>query len=118
MLYIPTCQVSIIWGNTRIGFTSDKVLDKVGRLYLLFINGLVRQIEKIGLGMCMNDMSVGWPTVADDMVVLSYSFNGRNAMLAICNEYANKWRYSYNSNKCSSIQRTPYINPLKAVYVW
>ena len=45
----------------------------------------------------MYDMYVGCPTVADDMVFLSY--NGRNARSAICNEYANKWRYSYNSNK-------------------
>ena len=37
-------------------------------LYLLFINGLIRQIEKSGIGMCMHDMSVGCPTVADDMV--------------------------------------------------
>ena len=31
------------------------------------------------------------------IVLLQWTYN---ALLAICNEYANKWRYSYNSNKC------------------
>ena len=49
----------------------------------------------------MYNMYVGCPTVADAMVLLSYSYNRLNAMLVICNDYANKWRYSYNSNKCA-----------------
>ncbi|KAH3795784.1 hypothetical protein DPMN_149345 [Dreissena polymorpha] len=41
------------------------------------------------------------PTVADDMVLVSYSKNGLEWMFKICYEYANRWRFLYNASKCS-----------------
>ena len=41
--------------------------------------------------------------MGDDMVLLSYSVQGLNSLLAICDRYANKWRYIYNSSKCAVI---------------
>ena len=70
-------------------------------LYLLFINGLIRELEHIGFGLCMFDMPIGCPTVADDKVLLSYSVQGLNSLLAICDRCPNKWRYNYNSSKCA-----------------
>ena len=58
----------------------------------------------------MYDVNVGNPTVADDMVMISFSSNGLNAMLQICYEYSKRWRYDYNSSKCSVIVFNEYGN--------
>ena len=39
------------------------------------------------------------------IVLLQWSYN---ALSAICNEYANRWRYSYNSNKCDVLVFNEY----------
>ena len=49
----------------------------------------------------MYDINMASPTVADDMVLVSYSKNGLERMLKICYEYANRWRFLYNASKCS-----------------
>ena len=72
-------------------------------LYLLFINGLIYEIEHSGFGLCMFDMPICCPTVADDKVLLSYSVQGLNSLLAICDRCPNKWRYNYNSSTCAVI---------------
>ena len=51
----------------------------------------------------MFDMPIGCPTVADDKVLLSYSVQGLNSLLAICDRCPNKWRYNYNSSTCAVI---------------
>ena len=58
-------------------------------LYLLFINGLIYEIEHSGFGLCMFDMPICCPTVADDKVLLSYSVQGLNSLLAICDRPTN-----------------------------
>ena len=69
MLSISTCQVvSIIWGKYSEWFHIRQGTRQGGKtsqmLYILFINGLNRQMEKTGPEMCMCNMSVGYPTVA------------------------------------------------------
>ena len=71
--YCTTCQVvSIIWGKYSEWFHIRQGTRQGGKtsqmLYILFINGLNRQMEKTGPEMCMCNMSVGYPTVADDMI--------------------------------------------------
>ena len=51
--------------------------------------------------MVMYDMNLASPTVADDMILISFSAVGLNCMLDICYNYAMKWKFSYNANKCS-----------------
>jgi hypothetical protein len=70
-------------------------------LYLLYINGLIDELEKSGFGICVCNVRVSSPTVADDMLLVSYSVNGLNGMLDICSEYSKRWRYSYNAEKCA-----------------
>ena len=43
------------------------------------------------------------PTVADDMVLISYSRNGLQKMIDICNCYAKRWRFLYNAKKCATL---------------
>ena len=53
--------------------------------------------------MCIYELKAGSPTVADDMVLVSFSKHGIHRMLNICHNYAMKWRYEYNPSKCDVI---------------
>ncbi|XP_053408006.1 neuronal acetylcholine receptor subunit beta-4-like [Mercenaria mercenaria] len=44
-------------------------------------------------------MNISSPTVAGDMVLMSYSQAGFNGMLQICHNYSRRWRYEYNPDK-------------------
>ena len=83
--------------GTRQGGKSSPIF------YLAYINGLINELRDSGLGMCMYDMKLGSPTVADDMVLISFSLNGLQTMMDICYSYANRWRFQYNADKCSII---------------
>ena len=71
--------------------------------YILYINNLITELEQSGLGICVYDFNISSPTVADDMVLVSFSRKGLQLILDICARYASKWRYQYNASKCSSI---------------
>jgi len=49
-------------------------------LYLTYINGLIDELQNSGYGCCMYDIEICAPTVADDMVLMSYSKNGPQKM--------------------------------------
>ncbi|KAH3798704.1 hypothetical protein DPMN_152306 [Dreissena polymorpha] len=68
--------------GTRQGGRSSPLLN------LLYINGRISTLEKSGAGICVYDIRVSSPSVADDMRLLSYSVNWLNAMLEICNNYS------------------------------
>ena len=69
-------------------------------LYLVFINGLIKELEASNKGLCFYEINFGSPTVADDMVLMSFSKKGLEQMLHICWLYSCKWRYYYNAQKC------------------
>ena len=49
--------------------------------------------------MCFYHINCCCPTVADDMVLISFSKAALEKMLRICLEYALKWGYEYNAIK-------------------
>ena len=69
-------------------------------LYLLYINDLLYQLESSGLGFCIYDINCCCPSVADDMLLGSYSKVGLDKIMNICFGYSVKWRYLYNALKC------------------
>lgn len=72
-------------------------------LYLVYIDGLIKELEASGHAFCIFNLSVCSPTVADDMVLVSFSKTGMDNMLEICWQYAKKWRYFYNANTCEVV---------------
>ena len=52
-------------------------------LYLCYINGLIKELENSNLGFCLLDIDISSPTVADDMVLISFSNCGIQKMLDI-----------------------------------
>ena len=69
-------------------------------LYLIYKNDLLYEIEASALGFCMYDINCGSPTVADDMLVCSFSVNGLIQILVLCLRYGHKWRFEHGIMKC------------------
>jgi len=89
-------------------------------LYLVYIDGLIKELCTSGNGLCIHDINLSCPTVADDMVLMSHSRNGLNNMLQICERYAKKWKFLYNANKCAVLEfntRTTSIPEEKFTYL-
>lgn len=74
------------WFSVRQGTRQSGVISAF--LYLIFMNELLYDLEAAGLGFCLYGISCGFPTVADDMLVGSYSVAGLEEVLAICPNYA------------------------------
>jgi len=72
-------------------------------IYLVYIDGLIKELEKSGHGLSLYCLNMSCPTVADDMVLISLSRNGLQQMLNLCHVYACKWRFEYNPLKCGVI---------------
>ena len=69
-------------------------------LNLIYKNDLLSEIEASALGFCMYTINCGSPTVADDILVCSYSVNGLIQILVLCLRYGHKWRFDYGIIKC------------------
>ena len=72
-------------------------------LYLCFIDGLIKELEKCNVGFCFMNMNLCSPTVADDMILMSFSNVGIQKMLDICADYSQRWRFEYNPGKCGVV---------------
>ena len=72
-------------------------------LYLMFINDLIRILRESRYGFCFYNINFSAPTVADDMVLVSFSKHGLDKMMAICYHCSLKWWYEYNANKSAVI---------------
>ena len=53
--------------------------------------------------MCMYNVDLCSPTVADDMVLVYFSKSGLDQMLALRYNYAMKWRLEYTTAKCALV---------------
>ena len=60
----------------------------------------------------MYDINCGSPTVADDMLVCSYSVNCLIQILVLCLRYGLNWRFDYGIMKCLVV----VFNGLERVY--
>ena len=54
----------------------------------------------------MYDINCGSPTVADDMLVCSFSVNGLIQILVLCLRYGHKWRFEHGIMKCLVVHVT------------
>ncbi len=64
--------------------------------YIVYVDQLLWDLEASGTGCVINEINVCCPTVADDMVLVSFTKSGLSSMLDLCYQYSRKWRYDYN----------------------
>jgi hypothetical protein len=68
-------------------------------LYSVFINGLIRRLKSLGLGLVVGGIYVGCFLFADDVVLLAATDAEMRLMLREYEEYARRWRFSGNTDK-------------------
>ncbi|MES9879941.1 MAG: reverse transcriptase family protein [Sedimenticola sp.] len=71
--------------------------------YILYIDALLKNLEQSNNGGVIYQSSVSCPTVADDMVLISFSKTGLSNLMDMCYEYSQQWRYEFNASKCSVV---------------
>ena len=68
-------------------------------LYCICVDELLDIFTSSNLGISVGDIYCGAPMYADDLALLADSPETLQAMLDIANDYATKWRYSFNASK-------------------
>ena len=77
------------------------------KLYLVFINGLLKQVESSNRGAMLMDLHVNIPTQADDICLVSTKTSDMNVLLNICETYSMKWRFNFSPAKSVAMYFSP-----------
>ncbi|KAL0841056.1 hypothetical protein ABMA28_014821 [Loxostege sticticalis] len=85
-------------------------------MFNLYMNGLIEELNRSGVGCHMRNKPVNNLSYADDMVLLSPSINGMKKLLAICEKYALSHGLTYNVIKTEFMifkhDKTNNFNPV------
>ena len=97
------CSSTFSVGN---GVKQGGVLSPV--LFTVYLDGLIDQLKKKGLGCHFNGHFVGCFIYADDITLLAPSRDALNNMLDVCREYAEAYAILFNATKtkCMFFDRT------------
>ena len=75
--------------------------------YLLFIDGLLYELQESGTGCTIGSITLGNPTLADDLILIGPSRRSLEKALSIVYEYSREWRFLFNPAKCHLIIISP-----------
>jgi hypothetical protein len=68
-------------------------------LYAVFVDGVVEELRRRGLGVVEEGVWVGVVLYADDMALLARSQEELEKMMAVVVEYSRRWRFGLNAGK-------------------
>jgi hypothetical protein len=69
------------------------------KLYQIFNNDLLLDIQRSGSGAYINDVNVSCPAFADDVSLVSLLKQSMQTMLDMAYQYSCKWRFEFNPDK-------------------
>ena len=72
-------------------------------LFDLFINDLVEEIRRSGLGVQVGNDKIGILLFADDIVLTAESEEDLQILMDITYQYSRKWRFTFNLNKSAVV---------------
>jgi hypothetical protein len=70
-------------------------------LFNFFMNDLLNENDNNGNGAMIGRFNVSLISYCDDLIILSQNIRHVNKILKICENYANKWKLTFNVNKCN-----------------
>ena len=79
--------------------------------YLLFVDGLLQELQDSGTGCTIGSIRLGNPTLADDLVLISPNLRSLEKALKIVYKYSRRWRFLFNPSKCHLIIYSPKRPP-------
>ena len=85
------------WYQMQCGIHHGRYLSLLK--YTTFIDPLLRQIERSGLGCCISDIPSSPLGYADDMATACLSKSRIDQVLNMVYSHSTKWRYNYNTAK-------------------
>ena len=69
------------------------------RLDLVYIDGLLYELENAKIGCTIGGTFFGAPMQAEDLSLISSAKSDMDKMLNICNNYSKRWGYELNPSK-------------------
>jgi hypothetical protein len=85
----------------EVGLREGSVLSPAQ--FILFINGLAKEMARLGLGLQECEMWLGLLLYADDIVLLGRSRSELNQMLKVVSDFCATWRLRLNHDKCKVV---------------
>jgi hypothetical protein len=76
-------------------------------LFCLYIDDLLSQLSKSGVGRSLSDNFVGALAYADDTVILAPTASALRSMLAVCDKYASEYSISFKTSKSKCLVILP-----------
>ena len=73
------------------------------QLYLIFIDGLLREVESSKRGAMLTDLTVNIPTQADDICLVAYKSTDMTDLNDICENYSKLWRFNFSPGKSAAM---------------
>ena len=104
-VFISQCRKLRSGGRKKDGMVSSPTGVRQGcilspLLYALFINGLVKELKKLKLGIPINsEHNISALLYADDIALLARNKYDLQKMLDVVTNYARKWRFELNAKK-------------------
>jgi hypothetical protein len=89
------------WFVLRRGVKQGGVLSPW--LYSMYINGVMEELRRKGLGVCVEGRWVGALLYADDIMLLARTREELQEMVRVVEEYAAKWRFELAAAKCEVV---------------
>jgi len=86
------------WFPVEQGVRQGCVLSPL--LFLVFINGLIREIREEGLGVRVGEVRVCSLFFADDLVLVAEEAGHLQHLMEVAVGYGQRWRFQYNPGKC------------------
>jgi hypothetical protein len=68
-------------------------------LYAIFVDDVVEEMKRLGLGVVVNGIWVGVMLYADDMALLARSAQELQSMINVVVEFSNRWRFVLSGKK-------------------
>ncbi len=90
------------WFNLQSGVRQGSVLS--AKLYLIFINDLINQLEGCQQGAKLHDINVSSPVQADDISIITTNFHSMQHMVNICEQYSKDWSFNFSTTKSHLLQ--------------
>ncbi|KAK3105993.1 hypothetical protein FSP39_010445 [Pinctada imbricata] len=106
-----SCQFPILQGVRQGGILSTG-------LYKVYINDLLIQLEKSGIGTSIGNIYTGCPTVADDVALANKCEIAAQCALHIAEQYANRERYIIHPEKSVMIRKFIPRNYTEVFSTW
>ncbi|CAG2229892.1 unnamed protein product [Mytilus edulis] len=90
------------WFELKRGIRQGSSLS--AKLYLIFINDLINELESSKEGAFFHDLNASSPVQADDIAIIATNCVSTQRMVTICENYSNMWGFTFSPAKSKLLQ--------------